>query len=86
MKRIKNINVFCLKRAMNMQIVVAHFSHTIIRAFAIHLSDLVKSEKMNNLLKFCSLEFLTKWHMQTVQTKIRLFLQSDQDLHCLPNH
>ena len=31
---------------------------------------------------------LTKWHMQTVQTQIRLLLkeQSDQGLHCLPIH
>ena len=31
-------------------------------------------------------KLLTKWHMQIVQTLIRLLLkeQSDQDLHCLP--
>ena len=39
-----------------------------------------------NVLKFCLTKFLTKWHMQTVQTQIRLLLkeQSDQGLHCLP--
>ena len=39
-----------------------------------------------NVLKFCTLKWLTKWCMQTVQTQIRLLLkeQSDQGLHCLP--
>ena len=33
------------------------------------------------------LKVLTKWHMQTVQTQIRLLQeQSDQGLHCLPFH
>ena len=41
-----------------------------------------------NVLKFRTPKFLTKWHMQTVQTQIRLLLkeQSDQGLHCLPFH
>ena len=33
-----------------------------------------------NILKFCMPIFLTKWHMQTVQTQIRLLLQSDLGL------
>ena len=39
-----------------------------------------------NVLKFCTPKCMTKWHMQTVQTQIRLLLkkQSDQGLHCLP--
>ena len=38
-----------------------------------------------NVLKFYTLNFLTKWHMQTLQTQIRLLpqKQSDQGLHCL---
>ena len=38
-----------------------------------------------NLLNFLTSLFLAKWHMQTVQTQIRLLLkeQSDLGLHCL---
>ena len=36
-----------------------------------------------NILKFCMPIFLTKWHMQTVQTQIRLLLQSDLGLFFL---
>ena len=38
-----------------------------------------------NVLKFPTPKFPKKWHMQTVQTQIRLLLkeQSDQGLHCL---
>ena len=41
-----------------------------------------------NILKIRTPKFLTKWHMQTVQTQIRLLLkeQSDQGLYCLPFH
>ena len=41
-----------------------------------------------NVLKFSTPKFLTKWHMQKVQTHIRLLLkeQSDLGLHCLPVH
>ena len=41
-----------------------------------------------NVLKFRTQKLLTKWHMQTMQTQIRLLLkeQSDQGLHCLPFH
>ena len=41
-----------------------------------------------NILQFCTPKFLIVWHMQTVQTQIRLLLreQSDQGLHCLPIH
>ena len=41
-----------------------------------------------NVLKIRTPKFLTKCHMQTVQTQIRLLLkeQSDQGLHCLPFH
>ena len=41
---------------------------------------------MVNVLNFKTPKFLTKWHMQTVYTPIRLLLQehSDQGLHCLP--
>ena len=41
-----------------------------------------------NVLKFCTSKCLTKWHMQIVQTQIRLLFQeqSDQGLHCLPFH
>ena len=35
-----------------------------------------------NVLKFGTPKLLTKWHMQTVQTQIRL--RSDQGLHYLP--
>ena len=40
-----------------------------------------------NVLKFRT-KLPTKWHMQTVQTQIRLLLkeQSDQGLHFLPFH
>ena len=40
---------------------------------------------MVNVLKYGTPKFLTKWTMQTVQTKIRLLLkeQSDLGLHCL---
>ena len=38
--------------------------------------------------KISNKKYLTKWHMQTVQTQIRLLLkdQSDQDQYCLPFH
>ena len=40
-----------------------------------------------NVLKFHTLRFLTKWHMQSVQIQIRLLKeQSDQGLHYLPFH
>ena len=41
-----------------------------------------------NVLKCQTPKFLTKCHMQTVQTQIRLLLmeQSDQGLHCMPFH
>ena len=41
-----------------------------------------------SVLQFCTSRSLTKWHMQPVQTMIRLLLweQSDQGLHCLPSH
>ena len=41
---------------------------------------------MVDVLKFRTPKFLTKRHMQTVQTQIGLLLkeQSDQVLHCLP--
>ena len=42
-------------------------------------------EGMVNVLKFQTPNFLTKWHMQTVQTQIRQLL-SDQGRHCLPFH
>ena len=37
-----------------------------------------------NVLKFRTAMFQTRWHVQTVQTQIRLLLkeQSDQGLHC----
>ena len=49
--------------------------------FLIFLSTTPKSTVM-------SLSFRTDWHMQTVQTQIRLLLeeQSDQGLHYLPFH
>ena len=42
----------------------------------------------SSVLQFCTSRSLTKWHMQPVQTMIRLLLweQSDQGLHCLPFH
>ena len=42
-----------------------------------------RPQYMVNVLKFCSPKWLTKWHMQTVQTQIRLLLKelSDQGLH-----
>ena len=48
----------------------------------------VDFRSMVNVLKFCTAKFLTKWHMQTVQTQIRLLLQeqSYQGLFCLPLH
>ena len=41
-----------------------------------------------NVLNFPTPKCLTKWHMQTVQTQIRLLLkeQFDQGLLCLPFH
>ena len=41
-----------------------------------------------NVLKFRTSKWLIKWHIQTVQTQIRLLLkeQSDQVQHCLPFH
>ena len=46
------------------------------------------SQGMVNVLKFWTSKFLTKCHMQTVQTQIRLLLkeQSDQGLQGLPLH
>ena len=48
----------------------------------------VMSSGTVNVLKIRTPKFLIKWHMQTVQTQIRLLLkeQSDQGLHCLPFH
>ena len=36
-----------------------------------------------NILKFCTPKFIINWHMQTMQTQIRLLLKehSDQDQH-----
>ena len=51
------------------------FSHNAVLKYAF-LSYMV------NLLKFQTLNGLTKWHMQTVSIQIRL--QSDQGLHGLP--
>ena len=39
--------------------------------------------RMVNVLKFYAPNFLTKWHMQTVQTQI-ILEQSDHYLHYLP--
>ena len=51
-------------------------------------SPRVLSIKVNsvNVLKFHTPKCLSKWHMQTVQTQIRLKEQSDEGLHCLPLH
>ena len=41
-----------------------------------------------NVLKFSTQKYLTKWHMQILQTLIRLLLkeQFDQAVHFLPFH
>ena len=53
-----------------------------------HLSEHYENMPMVNVLIFRTPNCLTKWHMRTVQTQIRLLLkeQSDQGLHCLPFH
>ena len=54
----------------------------------LHNSSISGIRNTVHLLKFCTLNFQTKWHMQTVQIQIRLLLkeQSDQGLHCLSFH
>ena len=39
-----------------------------------------------NVLKFHTQTCLVKWHIETVQTQIRLLEQSDPGLYCLPFH
>ena len=59
----------------------------LICSFVHKLTTLDKKLGSVNVLKLLH-KCLTKWHMQTVQTLIRLLLkeQSDQGLHCLPFH
>ena len=51
-------------------------------------AELTMKVGMVNVLKFCTPKLPIKWHMQIVQTQIRLLLkeQSDQGLHYLPFH
>ena len=50
------------------------------------ICDLLHFTIMVNVLKFHTPKLPTKkkWHMQTVQTQIRLFLKSYPGLQCLP--
>ena len=78
--------------------------YVIFNAYPQHMFSLRNEETFNtymiNVLKFRTPRCLTKWHMQTVQTQIRLLHmqtvqtqirllqreQSDQGIHYLPFH
>ena len=57
-------------------IILESFSHVLHKKYTV------------NVLKFLTPKLIINWHMQTVQTQIRLLLkeQSDQGLYCLPFH